>query len=303
MLGSRPRVLVLADIPNWAWCRKARAYEKHLSTDWAITVAYQTEGLPDLAPFDLIHTFEFPQTGHIPPAFRAQGRRVATGLTAHVWRTWGRDKVREWAQRADGIHTNSLLLHTDLAENVLDDPFDPPLYYTPNGVDEIYWHRYAPAPDKLIVGHVGKPNPRKGAELIINACRRLNIECRVIQRTARLALSADAMRDWYQGVSLQVTASEMDGTPNPMLESAACSNALLSTRIGNMPEFIRHGQNGWLVSRTEEAYIETLADLKSRYSEVLAAGKLARDAVLDGWTWARQVRWVDRLWRGVLNGR
>lgn len=268
-----------------------------------MTIGYQTRGLPDLAPYDLVHTFEFPQTNFIPLEYRAQGRRVVTGLTAHVWPTWGREKVRAWIARADGIHVNSLLLHEDLSTRVFNDPdVDPPLFYTPNGVDQDFWTRRLDAPSKLIVGHVGKPNPRKGADLIREACRRLGIECRMIQRTARLALSPEDMRDWYQTVSLQVTASDMDGTPNPMLESAACSNALLSTPIGNMPEFISQFNNGMLSHRTAEAFEECLVTFRDRYDQTLEMGRNARRTVEESWTWARQSRWVDRMWRRVLNG-
>jgi glycosyltransferase involved in cell wall biosynthesis len=326
----KPRVLVIADVPGWAWDRKARAYATWLGGDYAVEVAYQRDGLPALDAFDLVHCFEFPQVNLIPATHRGSGQKLVTGLTANVWRTWGRDKVRAWALRADGVHANSVLLADDLRSAVLDELGDPTVFYCPNGVDERFWHRYGPRPDRLIAGHVGKPNPRKGADVIAEACRRTGVMLKLVQRVSRLALSAVDMRAWYQGVSVQVTASNMDGTPNPMLESAACGNALLSTPIGNMPQFMGDYPEGAplpgllvppLVAplQAEEGYtarrqIEDnaallsalemkLAWMRDDYAKVRAMGEVARARVEDAWTWRRQVEHVDRMWATVLGDK
>ena len=318
-----PRVLVVADAPGWAWERKGNAY-KHWLDGFDVEVAFQTQGLPPFLEFDLVHCFEFPQTRFVPDDYRARGGKVVTGVTANVWRTWGVDQVRAWGLRADGIHANSYSLFREVSDEIFRHRADPPVFYCPNGVEVDDWTRATPHPSSLVAGHVGKPNLRKGAPIIIEACRRTDVPVKIIQRTAKLAYGAPAMRIFYEGVSLQLTASNMDGTPNPMLESACYENALLSTPIGNMPDLIEAGVNGFLLpplvaplqatptyssqQQIEEnkelidAFVEHLDWMKWHYAKVLEMGREARRSIVKDWTWEHQSRHVAGMWRTVLGG-
>lgn len=319
------RILVVADVRGWAWERKAQAYQQHLTgARYTVQVAYQTEGLPDFTGYDLVHLFEVSQTGHLAgyPGRPYRSFKVVAGITANVWRTWGAPQMHEWASRVDALHANSCLLEQEMR------PFHPRVFYTPNGVDPAFFRRFHRIPTRPpVFGHVGKPNPRKGGALIIEAARKAEVELRVVQRTSKLAMPAEKMLGWYQGVSVMVCASNMDGTPNPMLEGAACECSLLSTPIGNMPEFIRNGHNGWLLTQTlpyhgpvpdggwppdvlvadaqqtdqlRDALVERLRWYKDHPAEVLGMGQRARETVLAGWTWATQVQHVAAMWDQVL---
>ena len=244
---------------------------------------------------DLYHTFAFPHVEEVPP-----GSRIVTGITAHVWETWGADRVRTWAMKAVAVHANSRLLETEMRELLP----SAAVFYAPNGVCPKQFHRTRPRAvvDRLVVGHIGKPNPRKGAAIIERACEIAGVELRTIQRRSSEALPVEAMLDFYQDLHLTATASNMDGTPNPALEGAACEVAPLSNRIGNMPEFIEGGANGFLVERDVDAYVERLRWAKDHLGEVEAMGRAARWTVLDEWSWRRQSEWVRTLWRAALEG-
>lgn len=319
-MAKKARVLVLADVPTWAWARKARAYQEHLHDQFDITVAYHAY-VPDLRNFDLIHLFEVSQIGiltAVPKSFRPF--KAVAGLTAHVWRTWGAARMAAWANEVDALHGNSRLLEADLHQ------FHHRVFYTPNGVDEKFWHRYIPRDEDwnrpFVIGHVGKPNPRKGGVFIIEAARKLDLEIRSIQRTAKVAMKAEEMLEWYQGIDVQVTCSNMDGTPNPMLEAAACACSLISTPIGNMPEFIESGVNGILipplpgreqgrapvheewadVEKMEQGLLDALIYLRDHRDAQARMARAARATVEAGWTWREQVRYVAHMWQTVLDG-
>jgi hypothetical protein len=312
---TRPKVLVVADTRAWAWARKAAAYQRWLSTDFDIDVAYSTEGIPDPQDYALVHCFEVLQLGilsHIPRSLRSF--KVVAGLTAEVWRTWGVERMQRWAEQCDAMHGNSVRIESDLHQ------FHARTYYTPNGVEPDTFRRTAPHPAVVTFGHGGKPNPRKGGSLIIEAARRAGVPLLVNQRTSKLALSQAAMVDWYQGITVQVTASSMDGTPNYALESAATECAQLATPIGNIPEFLRDGVSGYLLpplpGREEgraplpadavavDQLIETIADRMRQMAgnrvRTLDMGRAARATVERDWTWERQVRHVARMWTEVL---
>lgn len=296
--GVRPRVLILCDVPNWAWARKAAALKQHLSDRFEIEIVYgQNANVGHMAGRDLYHTFECIQIGAIPP-----GWPIVTGITAHVWRKWenerGAGTVKGWADRCLGFHANSRLLERELAEYL-----GRPVYYVPNGVDEAFWTRTRERvrTGRLIVGSVARPNVRKGAEMIERACRLVGAEFRAISRRSHDALPADAVRDFYQDLDVLAIASDMDGTPNPALEAAACGVPIVSNRIGNMPEFIDHGRNGLLIERTVEGLTAAFGQLQSMpLAEIDAMGEAARRTVEAGWTWKRQAENYARMWSECL---
>lgn len=338
---TRPRVLVVVDTPTWAWQRKAEAYQRHLGQRFDIAMAYHQAGvdvpgrrdLPaadatDFTQFDLVHFFEVTQTAFLDRYEPPRPFKTVAGLTAHVWEVWGEERMHDWAKRVDALHANSRLLETEIQQ------FHPTVYYTPNGVDHEFFQppESARVPRGIVFGHVGKPNPRKGGRIIIEAARSIGATVKVIQRTSRSAHPPTYMRHFYQHeVSVMVTASNMDGTPNPMLEGASCGCALLSTPIGNMPEFIRPGWNGILTEHRlprvpgpakaplpmtpeetaavhlgEAALCRELAMhmrwFQDHVDETLLMGRHARQSVEADWTWGRQVEHVARMWTEILEG-
>lgn len=294
-------MLVLADVRTWAWARKAAALREHLSDRFDVQVLYTTE--PEAARavvarrYDLAHTFEVFQVHQMP-----QLRDVphVTGITAHVWQTWeqryGSGTVRRWASAARGFHANSKLLQVETEAYL-----GKSVWYVPNGVDETFFRRTRRAPSKLVVGFVGKDVARKGHHLVAEACRKVGVELRDVRRRWRDALTPEGMREFYQDVHVLCVASDMDGTPNPALEAAACGCAVASNLIGNMPEFVEHGVNGLLHDRTLSGIAGVLSDLAARpLEEVEEMGRAARRTVEAAWTWRQMAENYAAMWAACI---
>ena len=115
------------------------------------------------------------------------------------------------------------------------------------------------------------------------------------------------MREFYQDLHVLAVASDMDGTPNHMLEGAACGCAVLGNRIGNLPEFI-DGDNGILVGpRSAPPEQPSAADLANALrdlspSRAIAMGEAARATVERDWTWRAMARNYAALWSAALAG-
>jgi glycosyltransferase involved in cell wall biosynthesis len=95
---------------------------------------------------------------------------------------------------------------------------------------------------------------RKGYDaIVVPLCERLRadgIACdvRLVDSLGGALRSAEEMADWYNTGTVLLCASEEEGTPNVALEAAACGCTVVSTRVGNMPELIRDGWNGFLIA-------------------------------------------------------
>ncbi|MEO8159612.1 MAG: glycosyltransferase family 4 protein [Betaproteobacteria bacterium] len=96
------------------------------------------------------------------------------------------------------------------------------------------------------------------------------------------------------GLDLYVCASRSEGTPNPFLEAAACGVPLVTTRVGNMPELVRDGENGLFFdgSPADLAAKITLLRDAPLYASQLAARMLT---VIHEWDWSRQAENYARM--------
>ena len=66
----------------------------------------------------------------------------------------------------------------------------------------------------------------------------------------------------YREADALVLTSDYEGTPNVVLEAMACGLPVIATRVGDVPEIVRHGETGFLVAPSDaEAIAERLVDL------------------------------------------
>jgi glycosyltransferase involved in cell wall biosynthesis len=108
--------------------------------------------------------------------------------------------------------------------------------------------------------------------------------------------SQHQMADWYNQGTIYVCTSETEDTPNPALEAAACGCTIVSTPVGNMPELIRNGENGLLVSRDLDCLHHAVIQAIDAYTTLSA--QLQQD--IQAWGWASRAGDFFRLFRRVF---
>ncbi len=92
------------------------------------------------------------------------------------------------------------------------------------------------------------------------------------------------MAEWYNDATVLVCAAETEGTPNPALEAAACGCVVVTTPVGNMPELIRNGENGFLVERSVDRLLEGVLAAIADYPAL--SRRLQHD--IREWGWDRR---------------
>tara|TARA_B100001964_G_scaffold19704_1_gene20050 strand:+ start:3379 stop:4548 length:1170 start_codon:yes stop_codon:yes gene_type:complete len=100
----------------------------------------------------------------------------------------------------------------------------------------------------------------------------------------------ESMPLFYQGIDYYLNTSWHEGTPNPALEAASCGIPVITTRVGNMPDLIIEGENGYFIDPS----MESIQFLFDRISNLTAAdynkiSNSARTEILNGWTWDKQI--------------
>jgi glycosyltransferase involved in cell wall biosynthesis len=206
-----------------------------------------------------------------------------------------REQIVSALQQADAIIAVSQALGDSM--RALGAPANR-LHVVPNGIDRDLFHYGDPAPardrlrvfsDEKMLLSVGNLNELKGHALIIEAVARLRargirtryhiigageeqerLEARIAALgvedcvTLEGAMPNERLRVWYQAASLFVLASSREGWPNVLNEALACGCPVAGTKVGGVPEIIRHGENGLLMERSVEAIAATIEDALSR---------------------------------------
>ena len=99
-----------------------------------------------------------------------------------------------------------------------------------------------------------------------------------------------------------VFPSLLEATSLACLEAMACATPVIGTRVGGLPELIRHGENGWLVpardAKTLAAAIEHVCRVPS--AELERAGQNALATVKDRYTWEMAARRTETVYRKAL---
>lgn len=293
-----PSILAIADRPGWAIDRKARNLRRTLAGRFEVIVRYQHEvSEGDLDAADLVLVFywlEILKMTSLPDgALERCADRLVIGICSHrelegEFRERGLATLRRLPR---AVFANSRRLQREYAPLL-----DVPVHYTPNGVDTTFFSprvepRTPAFPGELRVGWAGSVDNHGAGH------RRLDVIERAVASLPGATLSyaireerwrdQDEMLAFYRDLDVYVCASRSEGTPNPCLEAAACGIPVVTTPVGNMPELIDDGVNGFLFDGSVYALAHRLALLRDSPSLALRMGARIRETIA-AWDWRKQ---------------
>jgi glycosyltransferase involved in cell wall biosynthesis len=108
----------------------------------------------------------------------------------------------------------------------------------------------------------------------------------------------------YQQADVCVLTSDYEGTPNVLLEAMASGLPVVATKVGGVPEIVRHGTTGFVIERDDARGLESaLEQLISNASLRLGMGRRARDYVEDNHSLERLPQYLDNLYDFALPAR
>ena len=304
-----PHVLFLVDSPNWAHDFKADHLMRALKDGYLMRKRCQSEvAASDIAWADLIVAFYWKQFNdenmqRLIPAFRENRHKLLIGISSHQelmgkWREPGLSLLRELAA---GIFVNNLLLCREYRSQ-----FEQPFFYTPNGVDTAF---FTPGGNErrggsLRVGWAGSltnHGPMRGYDdYIVPAVQMVEgVELVTAAREDQWR-GPEQMRDFYRSLDVYICASSAEGTPNTCLEAAACGVPLVTTRVGNMPELVRDGANGFFIERDVCDIAEKLSSLRDIPGLRKHLGQAIRASVME-WDWDRRAQHYRAMFDAMLH--
>ena len=305
--GQLKKVLFIVDRPNWAHDFKTDNLMRRLGDRFSMTKRYKDNvTAEDIQGADLIvvyywKEFNDPNMVSLLEVFLENRHKLLIGICSHQEMSQDRDEVLGFIRNlACGVFVNSRLLYEEFSPC-----FDVPVFYTPNGVDTEF---FTPAHNrstnqKLKVGWAGSMtnhgDTRGYHDLIVPATGSVEgVELVVAVREDKWR-SPGEMLEFYRSVDVYICASTAEGTPNPCLEAAACGVPLLTTRVGNMPELIEDGKNGFFIERDVNDIKNKLILLRDNPALRLKMSVEILKSIQE-WDWSKQAENYKKIFDTVM---
>lgn len=280
------RILLLADRPNWAFDIVAHALAKRLAPAIVAEIAY-SEQRPELDPgrYDLLHVFFWGERWH-QRRFN-DSHQVMKEVSSHRFEyeaEYGprtpHEAVRRFMSDAGTLVATSQRLYDRFSSahhrvrqyrlGVDTDIFQPGALLR-EGPIRICW-----------VGNVR--DPLKGIEDLL---RPASQAAKLQIWTPPGDLPQPQMANFYRSFDVLAISSVAEGTPLPLLEAMACGLWIVSTDVGVVPELVRSGEGGRIVSRKPEAFAEALLEAVAEPRRTRELGRANAEHIRAERTWDR----------------
>ena len=302
-----PQILFIVDRPNWAHDFKTRNLMRLLGSEYDIRLRYQSEvteeDIHEATLIVIYYWLQFNALQSLAPALRRNRHKLLIGISSAYEleedrRDPGLAVIHDFAS---GVFINSLLLYRQYRPLL-----KIPTFYTPNGVDtDFYCPNMSKVPSPILrVGWAGSltnmgPGHRGFHEFIVPAAAAVDrVELLTAAREDKWR-GPEEMREFYRSLDVYVCASRNEGTPNTCLEAAACGVPLVTTHVGNMPELVRHGINGFFVERDADDIARSLRTLRDDSTlRTAMSDQIQRD--IQAWDWSRRSQAYRQMFEEMI---
>ncbi len=298
MGNSKYKLKILYDVDGWAYHHRANALARYAPPDFDVSLAAfnRYDGHPN-ATYDA--EIERVLNGEEPDILFSLSQTEITFLRqALIKRGWKTKLVASWNcgwprrknefqpvyEAADAVVINNFESWHELGRL-------PRTFSIANGVDLSTFRTIVPIesrPPKVLWSGSRYHRTTKGYDnyvlplMDILKSNGISCEALLVDSMGNEMRSPEEMAEWYNQGTVYICASETEGTPNTALEAAACGCVIVSTPVGNMPELIQNGENGYLVERSVDAlYVATRMAIE-QYLEL--SGRLSLDIEEFGWS-------------------
>ncbi len=190
--------------------------------------------------------------------------------------------------------------------------------WLPNAVDpERFSIRYNA--DDNTVAYIGKLEEWKGIRDLIEIFKSIydlvkNVKFLIVGsgsleklvRKSRLPIKMyrhipyNKIHDIYKEISILVLPSYMEGAPNVVLEALACGIPVVASKVGDIPEIIANGKNGFLVDPGDvKTFSRIICELLKDRELRLSISREAKNSIREKFSFDVIARKVDRIYRNL----
>ena len=301
------KILLVVDVPNWAWAHKAQAIKKYLTSEhlqFDIITSTQNYNINN---YHHIHSFSFTLT------------QIANFNSSTTVASYNFELKNNTGDELNKINSfKKIVCVSPLIYNKLKNYGinETKLFKCYNGVDENLFfpiNRTYPINRSIVIGWCGQP-PGKGdqhgfqiiKQIMENLNDNQNFEFKINAKNCTTAIPFNKMNeDYYNKIDIIIHTGLATGTPNTVYEAVASGACAIGTKIGCMEELITDNVNGYLfekpnidsknmygnkeeIIKCSKEITDKLLYLNENREIIEEFAKNLRQNVLDNWTWKKR---------------
>ncbi|MCK5087704.1 MAG: glycosyltransferase family 4 protein [Melioribacteraceae bacterium] len=304
------KVLLIPDLPNWALHKNAKDLVKYNKSNLDLEIVIFNDFMKDWEKYYKEYDLLFPMyKGIFFPMLKAgiPHDKVITGIRSY--HRWDHRKTRPPGYNTKPSYKiirkmrKALLVNTHCKKlwYIFSQYF--PVVHTKYTCDlEMFYPEERKPNDKIVVGWTGSltnhPGKRGFEEFIKPITDEIpGIELKVQASEDKQITDDNEMREFYNSLDLYIVASRSEGTPRPIIESAACGIPSISTDVGIVPELIEDGVNGFVVDRNYDVIKSKLEWIAANREILPKMGNLIRKKMEEEFNWDTLIyQWTDFLY-------
>lgn len=303
------KILIVYDIPGWAYWRRAMALQKFKPEDFEVDIVQATliNHKNAAKNYDLVFVIEYTHGELAVRKIREAGSDIPVVVSHNSDGHRRRDLLNLLCHKASFVIVNNQ--HAYIANGC-----HPKSCCISNGIDFDLFYPEIPIEERehrvIWCGSSGLKKKKGYQDILLpmeKKLKRSGITCdlRPIdgngwkdhEPNREIVYDTERQRDWYNSASYVVCSSATEGTPNFVLEAAACGCVPVSTKVGNILEFGRDGVNCVLAKRDSHALAKAVEQAKENRERMSIA---VRES-LASWSYEFRAKYFFNLFRKLIN--
>lgn len=302
------RLLIIADRDGWCFARRAQALQRYAPDGWQVTIDYIADRQISEIVYeqhDLVFLLAPHKAREMRNDFTLRGIDVPLAIShnsgvgrkdyslSEVLCAADYTIVNNYGAWACGMYGVKNYRACNISNGVDLKTFYPTIPFADRPKKIVWTASRNKADDKHDV---------KGYQKILTPLGRIlaakwwEVDFRVIEPDCPMMDDAE-LREFYSSAQVLICASSSEGTPNICLEAAACGAALITSPVGNMPELVQHGRNGFLVRRYDTIGFHEAVEKSEPYLSEASANMMES---IQSWDWSVRAPWFYALFSRII---
>tara|TARA_Y100000114_G_scaffold157182_1_gene187832 strand:- start:18354 stop:19235 length:882 start_codon:yes stop_codon:yes gene_type:complete len=279
----KKKILLITDSNRWALHHRAVALKKYLKEFNFKICRFEDLGKNNIKfnNYDIVYLLNWP-IFHFVEKFidNKKNYKLVTTVSSHCNRR-GAKEMKNFFNTFDKVSVSNRILYKEFSSEIRG------VCLTEFGADtDDFYPKNLPSKNRSIFGWVGNPDRSvKRFPIIKNVFDDLKdygISLKVA--TNKSGYDRAKMLKFYNSIGTLICFSESEGTPNPILEAAACGRAVLSTRVGNFP-VLAGGMKGKISISTKGDMKRAILDMYEDPKRIDRVGRYLSGRVDRAWSW------------------